>query len=180
MGSLTTAGKNLALNAIAFDKASLHSADPTDNGSAAELSGGSYARKNVTFAASTVGSRNATLLPTFDVPAGSLVAFSAFWVGANCVGTQRLNSKHSAAANNNSGDGSITIKTPTVNAATPSTGTITIDGDSYEYTGRVNNVFTITGTLSRNYTEDAEVLAPIPQHYDGDGVFSLTSATVTA
>lgn len=70
---------------------SLHSADPADTG-ANELSGGSpaYARKAVTLDAAVMSGSTAQQghanAPTFDVPAGSTVAYVGRWNGAS--GTQ--------------------------------------------------------------------------------------------
>jgi hypothetical protein len=59
---------------------SLHTADPSTTG-ANEVSGGSpaYARKATTWNASSGGSKTAATLPTFDVPAGTTVAYVGYW-----------------------------------------------------------------------------------------------------
>ena len=179
-GELTPAGKNIAADAIAYDKAALHNAAPGDTGASNEISGGSYTRQNMTFAASAAGVRNGATLPTFEVPAGALVAFVSFWAGATCVGHQRLMSSHLAAAGHNSGGDTVSIKTANVHANTPTTGQLSIDGDAYEFSNRVGKDFTLVGTLTKNYAEDVEVLAPIPQSYDGGaGTYSLTAASMT-
>lgn len=84
---LTTFGKNKQANAIAYDKASLHSGDPGQDGSANELSGGSpaYARKNISHALAVDGVRTAESQPIFDIPPGASVTHMALWEGANCV-----------------------------------------------------------------------------------------------
>lgn len=65
--------------------ASLHTGDPGATGSANEVAGGSpaYARKAITWASATsatpsVKALNGTL-PTWDVPAGTTVAFVGLW-----------------------------------------------------------------------------------------------------
>jgi len=78
----STLGKNAMLNALGALAvfASLHSADPGDNG-ASELSGGSpaYARKAITWNAAASGSLDDSNVPVFDVPAGATVSFVGFW-----------------------------------------------------------------------------------------------------
>lgn len=74
------AAKNAMLDALGVTHVSLHSANPGSSG-ASELSGGSpaYARKAITHAAASAGSRSASTQPVFDVPAGSTVAFVGYW-----------------------------------------------------------------------------------------------------
>lgn len=75
----TTIAKNAALDGILFADASLHTAYSAAG--ANEVNGGSpaYARKVYTFAAASSGSRAANVTPTFDVPAGTTVAFVGLW-----------------------------------------------------------------------------------------------------
>ncbi len=75
----TTVAKNAALDGILFADASLHTAYSASG--ANEVTGGSpaYARKAYTFAAASSGSRSASVTPTFDVPAGTTVAFVGLW-----------------------------------------------------------------------------------------------------
>lgn len=88
---LSAAGKNAMLDADTTKwppaYISLHSADPGATGSD-ELSGGSpaYARKAPTWSSASSGSKamNGTL--TFDIPAGSTVAYFGFW-SASTSGT---------------------------------------------------------------------------------------------
>jgi hypothetical protein len=74
------AGKNLMLDALAPPFASLHNADPGDNG-ANELSGGSpaYARKANAWNPASGGSKDNSNQPVFDVPAGGKVLYVGFW-----------------------------------------------------------------------------------------------------
>jgi len=97
--ALTTAGKNIAANSIAYDAASLHTADPTNDGSVAEVSGGSpaYARKAITLDAAVNGVRQATTQPVFDIPPGTTVSHYALWQGTTCVETGALPNAESYA-----------------------------------------------------------------------------------
>ena len=80
----STLGKNAMLDSLGALAvfASLHTADPGDNG-ANEVAGGSpaYARKGVTWNAAAAGSMDdsTTPAPVFDVPASTTVAFVGFW-----------------------------------------------------------------------------------------------------
>src|SRR5574343_1488201 len=99
MGILTTAGKNTALGGLASTLyAALHSGAPGSDGSANELTGGTpaYARKAVTMAAASGGSRAISAGVTFDVPAGSTVAYTSLWTaatGGTCVSTDDVTSE---------------------------------------------------------------------------------------
>jgi len=76
----STLGKNLMLDALAPAYASLHSADPGDNG-ANEISGGSpaYARKAITWGSASGGAIDSSNQPVFDVPASTSVMYVGFW-----------------------------------------------------------------------------------------------------
>jgi hypothetical protein len=69
--------------------ASLHTADPGSTG-ASEVSGGSpaYARKAITWAAASAGSKTLSAAVTFDVPAGTTVTHCGTW-SAISAGTFR-------------------------------------------------------------------------------------------
>src|SRR5688572_5692731 len=56
----------------------LHSADPADTGASAELTGGGYARQQVVFGAAASGTLSNTSAITWSVPAGDVVAWSAW------------------------------------------------------------------------------------------------------
>ncbi len=79
------AAKNLMLDQLGTQAgfASLHSANPGSTG-AGELPGGSpaYARKALTWAAASAGSKALSNTPTFDVPASTTVAFVGLWTAA--------------------------------------------------------------------------------------------------
>ncbi len=84
--ALTTAGKNKMLDdeAAVWAYAAAHNVDaPTDN--TTEPSGGSpaYARKALTWASASSGSKAlAATLPTFDIPAGFTVKSIGIWSAA--------------------------------------------------------------------------------------------------
>jgi len=77
-----TNGKNEMLDALAALAvfASLHTADPGDNG-ANEVTGGTpaYIRKAITWDAAAAGSLNSSNTPVFDVPGSTTVAYAGFW-----------------------------------------------------------------------------------------------------
>lgn len=80
---LTTLGKNAMLNGATIYTVSLHTAYSAIG--ASEVTGGSpaYARKNVTFAAASAGSRAMSSTPEFDIPAGTTVSFVGIWGGGS-------------------------------------------------------------------------------------------------
>ena len=83
--AFNSAGLNAAVDGIATEAAyvSLHSADPGTTGTS-ELTGGSpaYARKAATWAAASAGERALSADLTFDVAAGSTVAYFGLWDAA--------------------------------------------------------------------------------------------------
>jgi hypothetical protein len=96
MGSFSTSAKNSMLGGITPAQASLHSGDPGALGANNELSGGSpaYARKNVTFNAASSGSRALNADVTFDVSAGSTVAYVGYWAsGPTFLGSDQVTSE---------------------------------------------------------------------------------------
>ncbi len=76
------AGKNLMLDQLGASAVygSMHTANPGSTG-ASEVTGGSpaYARKSLTWNAASAGSKTLSNSPTFDVPAGTTVAFLGLW-----------------------------------------------------------------------------------------------------
>jgi hypothetical protein len=90
----TNSGKHIMLDALAavIDEVSLHSASPSTTG-ANELSGGSYARKSASWAASASGEKALSSQIVFDVPAGATVAYVGFWDGATFVGSAQVTSE---------------------------------------------------------------------------------------
>lgn len=79
----TTKGKNKLLDEswTKPNKCSLHSAEPNAEGSN-EISGGSYARKEITWNAVSGGSLDNNANPVFDVPAGKTITYVGYWDAA--------------------------------------------------------------------------------------------------
>jgi len=79
----SASGKNVMLDHIGTLAVfmSLHDADPGAAGTTAELSGGSpaYARKAITYAAASAGSKAVSGTVTFDVPAARGATHVGFW-----------------------------------------------------------------------------------------------------
>ena len=98
----TDAGKNLLLNSLGAITASLHTAQPNASGSS-EVSGGSYARQAVTFAAAAGGLLDSSNAPQFDVPGGTTVTHAGFWQGATFIGYAAV------TAETYGGDGTYTL-----------------------------------------------------------------------
>ena len=96
MGAFTDSAKNTMLDGLTVDACSLHSADPGSTG-ASEISGGSYARQTPTFNAASGGSRALNADLTFDVPAGSTVAYVGYWSGSTFLGSDQVTSESFAA-----------------------------------------------------------------------------------
>ncbi len=63
---------------------SLHTANPGSTG-ASEITGGSpaYARKSLTWNAAANGAKTLSNTPTFDIPAGTTVAYFGLWSAAS-------------------------------------------------------------------------------------------------
>lgn len=80
--ALNEAAHDVLLGALDITQVSLHSASPGAGGTANELSGGGYARQNITYAAASGASRAASNQPAFSVGAGSTVSFVGFWAAA--------------------------------------------------------------------------------------------------
>ena len=77
----SVSAKNLMLDALGIDTASLHTGDPGDAG-ANEVTGGSYARKAITYNAASGGNLDSSTVPLFDVPAGVTITHSGYWDGS--------------------------------------------------------------------------------------------------
>jgi hypothetical protein len=76
----STTGENNMLGNIGATHGSIHTAVPGNTG-ASEVSGGSpaYARKSLTLAAASGGSRSISNNPVFDIPAGTTIFFFGMW-----------------------------------------------------------------------------------------------------
>jgi hypothetical protein len=88
--SLTTAGKNMALNAVSPTTMSLHTGAPGNLGANNEAAGDGYARKSCSLAAAAAGSRALSSTVSFDAGIATYTHV-ALWIGANCVDTSALN-----------------------------------------------------------------------------------------
>lgn len=85
MPGLVGAGKNLMLNGFAASAvyASLHTADPGNNG-ASEVTGGSpaYSRELISWAAASAGALTTNAQIVFDVPGSTTVTHLGYWSAA--------------------------------------------------------------------------------------------------
>lgn len=79
----STTGKNVMLDHLGTLAIymSLHDADPGAAGTTGEITGGApaYARKSVTYAAASAGSKAMSGTATFDVPSGRGATHVGFW-----------------------------------------------------------------------------------------------------
>lgn len=82
---VNTTGKNVALDALGT--ACTYAALYTDDTATTEVTGGSYARKSITWASASSGSKALSNAPVFDVPAGATVKAVGF-LTASTGGTQ--------------------------------------------------------------------------------------------
>jgi hypothetical protein len=107
---INTTGKNIMLDAIGTSVCT-HMALYTDAGGTTEVTGGTYARKAITWAAAAAGSKaiNGTM-PVFDVPAGTTVSAVGFCT-ALTVGTQHAVDDVTAETFTNAGTYTITSAT---------------------------------------------------------------------
>ncbi|MET0701719.1 MAG: hypothetical protein ABWY93_18870 [Mycobacterium sp.] len=80
--ALSANGRNAAVDGLATAAkfVSLHTANPGETGDS-EATGGSpaYARKSATWGAAVSGVRSLSSAVTFDVPAGSSIAYFGIW-----------------------------------------------------------------------------------------------------
>lgn len=98
MPGLNATARNAMLDATAAtwppDTVSLHTADPGNGTSpnAGEVSGGSpaYARKAVTWAAASAGSKASNAAVVFDVPASTTVSHIGYWRSSTFLGSRAL------------------------------------------------------------------------------------------
>ena len=100
--ALSTAGKNVALDAIAAvaGYVSLHTGDPGGTG-ANEVVGGSYARQAGTWNAASGGNLDNSNAPSFSVPASTTVSHFGLWsapTGGTYYGSGSLSSSESYGA----------------------------------------------------------------------------------
>lgn len=83
MAGLVNAGRNLMLNGLTAGAAyaSLHTADPGTNGTA-EVTGGSYTREALSWAAAANGTAATNAQVVFDVPGGTTITHLGYWTAA--------------------------------------------------------------------------------------------------
>lgn len=86
--NFTDDGKNIMLGALSNSlTAALYTGS---NFTTDEVTGGAYARKTVTYSAPTGANRNASALPTFDVPAGTTITHVALFDGVTRIASGAL------------------------------------------------------------------------------------------
>lgn len=80
MAGMVDAGKNVMLSGFSAVAAyaSLHNGDPGTSG-VSEISGGSYARKAITWNTPASGNLDSSNQPVFDVPSGNTVMYVGYW-----------------------------------------------------------------------------------------------------
>lgn len=84
----TVTGKNTMLDALGVTHVSAHTADPGETGTS-EVTGGTYARKSITFNAAASGNLDSSNAPVLDIPAGTTVTHIGYWdalTGGNFLG----------------------------------------------------------------------------------------------
>lgn len=114
MGSLTTNGQNAVLDELdnQVNFLSAHTAAPGETG-ANEVTGGTYARKAVTLAAASAGSKAISGSVVFDIPAGTTVThigcFTAVTAGTFIAWDDMTSAEPFGA------DGTLTVDTLTFN-----------------------------------------------------------------
>lgn len=96
--ALNNAGMAKALNALDINFVKIHTGDPTADGSANEVSGGTYAGQTITWTTATGGNLDSSNTPTFDIPAGTTVTHYSLWSGGSagtCLATGALSASES-------------------------------------------------------------------------------------
>lgn len=107
----STAGKNIMLDSVGVAYVSAHTADPLDVGSS-EVTGGTYARKAITYAAAASGSKAASNQPQIDIPGGTTVTHTGYW--DSLTGGVYLGSDDLPVAESFGSDGILTVNTSTL------------------------------------------------------------------
>ncbi len=98
--ALNDAGMAKCLNALDINFAKIHTGDPTANGSANEVSGGTYAGQTITWTVATAGNLDSSNQPIFDIPAGTTVSHYSLWsggTGGTCLATGTLSASEAFA-----------------------------------------------------------------------------------
>jgi hypothetical protein len=99
----TTTGKNAMLDALGVTLVSAHTADPGETGTS-EVTGGTYARKSITYSAASAGALDSSNIPELDIPAGVTVTHLGYWAGTDFVASSAL-----AAAETFANAGKLTV-----------------------------------------------------------------------
>ena len=110
----TEHGKNAMLDALArgvqpkaIDRVSLHSAEPSAEGSN-EISGGTYARQKIEWNAAASGAiDDKTNGAVFAVPAGKTVKFVGYW--SDAAGTPKFEAFNEVTNETFTGEGTYTL-----------------------------------------------------------------------
>lgn len=71
-------GKNTMLDNLGVTHVSAHTAAPGESGTN-EVTGGTYARKSITFSAAAAGNLDSSNAPVLDIPAGTTVTHIGYW-----------------------------------------------------------------------------------------------------
>lgn len=105
----TDTAKNEMLDAADIVSVSAHTADPGTTG-ASEVTGGSYARQTITYAAASGGSRAASDQPAIPIPGGTTVTHLGFWAtnGTTFKGSVDITDEAFG------GDGTLTVTSSTL------------------------------------------------------------------
>lgn len=101
MAGLVDAGENLALDGLAAGVSwiSLHTADPSTGGTD-EVSGGTYTREAITWAAAASGSVSSSNQIVFDVPGSTTINHLGYWsasTGGTFYGSRALDTAQTFA-----------------------------------------------------------------------------------
>jgi len=101
MAGLTTAGEDLMLDGLAdgVTFVSLHTADPSTGGTS-EVTGGTYSRETISWAAATSGSVTTDSAIVFDVPGSTTITHLGYWsasVSGSFYGSRALDADQTYA-----------------------------------------------------------------------------------
>ncbi|MFV0422049.1 hypothetical protein [Oleidesulfovibrio sp.] len=185
----TDAAAHTMLSALAITQAGLHSAYPGIDGSANELSGGSYTRKSVTLGAAAARKRQLSASVTFDVPAGASVAWLSWRLAdGTCVAVSPLGSAASKPVMTDPATDTITCEahgfsngqTVVFSGTMPAGIQAGVTYHVRDVTADTFKVAATAGGAVVDITADgaARVSRIIPEAYNDAGTYELTSATL--
>ena len=127
MPGLNVTARNALLDTTATvwppDSVSLHTADPgaASTSAAGEVTGGTpaYARKSITFAAASAGTRASSVAVVFDVPGLTTVSHIGYFRGATFLGSRALRNAANTADQTETftGQGTYTIASGVITEA---------------------------------------------------------------